>query len=168
MRSPNKLCPSVYPDKPCFHLLLNPISLQLQHFYFLFFIGMFPYFILFFFCKMTLIYPKAQLLKFRNGNYQGMKPVSFLLSWQVLSQLPCHHLGDETLMVKETLMLGSVCGTRWLLNTECGFWVIVWKQFWKSKQTKVEISREEGKKQGQVRAKQIREGSGVRISVEHR
>lgn len=74
----------------------------------------------FFFCKMTLIYPKAQLLKFRNGNYQGMKPVSFLLSWQVLSQLPCHHLGDETLMVKETLMLGSVCGTRWLLNTECG------------------------------------------------
>ena len=120
MRSPNKLCPSVYPDKPCFHLLLNPISLQLQHFYFLFFIGMFPYFILFFFCKMTLIYPKAQLLKFRNGNYQGMKPVSFLLSWQVLSQLPCHHLGDETLMVKETLMLGSVCGTRWLLNTECG------------------------------------------------
>lgn len=94
MRSPNKLCPSVYPDKPYFHLLLNPISLQLQHFCFLIFHRHVSLFYPFFFCKMTLIYPKAQLLKFRNGNYQGMKPVSFLLSRQVLSQLPCHHLSS--------------------------------------------------------------------------
>lgn len=108
---------------------------HLQHFCFLIFLCIFTYFI--------SLWNDFNLLKsstvkiYKEHNYQSIKPVSFLMSWQVLSQLPCHCLSS---IYGEKSIVAQLClWTQVTYIHNVAFWVIVLKELNKIKQTKVGI-----------------------------
>lgn len=123
-------------DEPYCHFLLKLIFFtNFRIFAFLFFIH-FYLFYLFLWNDFNL--PKSSTVKiYKENSYQSMKPVSFLMSWQILSQLPCHYLRS---IYGERSIDAQLC--LWdqvtYIHNEA-FWVIVLKELTKIRQTKVGI-----------------------------
>lgn len=128
------------------------------------FLFIFTYFISF--CEMISIYLKVQLLKFIKRTVIRVWNQS--LSWWADRYLANYLvIALAVFMVKEALLHSFVCGTRWLTY-------IMWhfgnsfERAQKDQANKSGDLKGEVKRQRQIRSKQMREGSDVRLGVKHR